>query len=545
MIPLAALDCLDRLLRDLCRDDKPFGGKILLLGGDFRQILPVLPHAEPAEVVANTILHHYTMRDGTFQKFSLTENMRLSRDARDSATHRDWLLRLGEGSLDGLPDLQAPSISLPSQLCMPDGQPLEALIDWTYPDVRGNADATASGVDVETADAWFRERAILTPRNDEARQANDLILERLDPATETLSLGHDSIKDPEGEDAASFPEEFLHTLQPGGFPPHALRLRRGAVVMILRNLDKTRGLCNGVRAVVLRASARILDVRVLSGPAAGDRVFLPRIPFLSNAGEFPFVLRRRQFPVALAWAMTMHKAQGQSLARCGVLLERPVFTHGQLYVSASRATSAGGLRFWLGESEGHGHRDEDGNPYDEPRTHNVVFKSVLQLSSASGSNDTRNITAQAARPLRATDVPSELAPRARSASTDSASTEESSNEYRDLSSTAQTSLHNRLLGKGSADFAAAELGATGDPDMQPPARPLDFDDSCGDDGADDTDQALLRAQEDRARSLGVLPSVWWEVAQRPAADRALFLEIEAAPASSGGAASSSSAGAPH
>ncbi len=150
MIPLAALDCLDRLLHDLCRGDRPFGGKILLLGGDFRQILPVLPHAEPAEVVANTILHHYTMRDGTFQKFSLTENMRLSRDARDSATHRDWLLRLGEGSLDGSPDLQAPSISLPSQLCMPDGQPLEALIDWTYPDVRGNADATASGVDVET-----------------------------------------------------------------------------------------------------------------------------------------------------------------------------------------------------------------------------------------------------------------------------------------------------------------------------------------------------------------------------------------------------------
>ena len=40
MIPVAALDCVDRLLRDLMADNRPFGGKIVLLGGDFQQILP-------------------------------------------------------------------------------------------------------------------------------------------------------------------------------------------------------------------------------------------------------------------------------------------------------------------------------------------------------------------------------------------------------------------------------------------------------------------------------------------------------------------------
>ena len=88
MVPLAALDCVDRLLRDLTGSTTPFGGNILVVGGDFRQILPVVPRANEAEVVANTILQHYTMRDGTFQKATLTENMRLRMSGGEDATHR-------------------------------------------------------------------------------------------------------------------------------------------------------------------------------------------------------------------------------------------------------------------------------------------------------------------------------------------------------------------------------------------------------------------------------------------------------------------------
>ena len=64
MVPLAALDCVDRLLRDLTGDSRLFGGKVLVLGGDFRQLLPFLPGADEPEQVANTILHHYSMHEG-------------------------------------------------------------------------------------------------------------------------------------------------------------------------------------------------------------------------------------------------------------------------------------------------------------------------------------------------------------------------------------------------------------------------------------------------------------------------------------------------
>ncbi len=55
--------------------------------------------------------------------------------------------------------------------------------------------------------------------------------------------------------------------------------------------------------------------------------------------DLPFTLNRMQFPVLLAFAVTINKSQGQTFDRVGILLEEPVFSHGQLYVAFSRATS--------------------------------------------------------------------------------------------------------------------------------------------------------------------------------------------------------------
>ncbi|OWZ15113.1 Helitron helicase [Phytophthora megakarya] len=55
--------------------------------------------------------------------------------------------------------------------------------------------------------------------------------------------------------------------------------------------------------------------------------------------EFPFTMRRKQFPVVPSFAITINKAQGQSIHHVGIYLESPVFAHGQLYVALSRVTS--------------------------------------------------------------------------------------------------------------------------------------------------------------------------------------------------------------
>ena len=178
-------------------------------------------------------------------------------------------------------------------------------------------------------------------------------------------------------------------------------------MIVLRNLDKDRGICNGCRCLVLQVSSRMLDVRVLTGRAAGQRVLLPRIPFRSGGSEFPFILRRRQFPVRLAWAMSIHKAQGQTLKRCGVYLPEPVFTHGQLYVCASRASSAQGLRFWLGiHGDGHGYQAVSDADDEQPHTHNIIYAAVLRMVNPAGPADDTVAAGFATPPA----VPHEAAP---------------------------------------------------------------------------------------------------------------------------------------
>ena len=55
MAPSVALTAVDRLLRDIMQSKKPFGGKVLLLGGDFRQTLPIVLHGKQSQIVQTTI----------------------------------------------------------------------------------------------------------------------------------------------------------------------------------------------------------------------------------------------------------------------------------------------------------------------------------------------------------------------------------------------------------------------------------------------------------------------------------------------------------
>ena len=101
-----------------------------------------------------------------------------------------------------------------------------------------------------------------------------------------------------------------------------------------------------------------------SGDHAGEVVLIPRIELTTTDGDFPFQWSRRQFPVRPAFAMTINKSQGQTLGQVGVWLEDPVFTHGQLYVAASRVGHPSAIHFAIRKSNGR-------------QTRNVVYQEVL------------------------------------------------------------------------------------------------------------------------------------------------------------------------
>jgi ATP-dependent DNA helicase PIF1 len=86
-----------------------------------------------------------------------------------------------------------------------------------------------------------------------------------------------------------------------------------------------------------------IQVRLLGGDFNSQLRTIPRIKLQSTDQQLSFTLSRKQFPIALCFAMTINKSQGQSFEAVGVDLRSPVFTHGQFYVAASRVTSKAGL----------------------------------------------------------------------------------------------------------------------------------------------------------------------------------------------------------
>jgi len=70
------------------------------------------------------------------------------------------------------------------------------------------------------------------------------------------------------------------------------------------------------------------------GHFKGEEVVIPRIPMVTEVSIF--VLKRVQYPIRLAFAITINKSQGQTLRTVGLDLEQQCFAHGQLYVGCSR-----------------------------------------------------------------------------------------------------------------------------------------------------------------------------------------------------------------
>ena len=123
--------------------------------------------------------------------------------------------------------------------------------------------------------------------------------------------------------------------------------------MVIRNYAPQLGVCNGTRVMIRKMTHRLLTVVILTGPKQGNEIQLPRICCDSAEDtDLPFALRRYQFPVRLAWAMTINKSQGQTFGeRIGIYLNKPVFAHGQLYCALSRATCGKPVRIWANEYE--------------------------------------------------------------------------------------------------------------------------------------------------------------------------------------------------
>ncbi len=107
-----------------------------------------------------------------------------------------------------------------------------------------------------------------------------------------------------------YPVEFLNILQFSGIANHELELKVGVPILLLRNFNQSIGLCNGTKLIVKRLGQRVIEAEIIIGNNVGKRVFIPRIIMSPSRTDWPFVLCRHQFPVRVAFAITINKSQG-------------------------------------------------------------------------------------------------------------------------------------------------------------------------------------------------------------------------------------------
>ncbi|KAH8968658.1 hypothetical protein BDL97_03G140000 [Sphagnum fallax] len=294
-------------LDDAHATDKIFGGKTVVLGGDFRQILPVVPKGGREDIHV-TILHlHINMQV-------------MASNSEEQREFTKWVLNVGDSNIPSIVEEEGVDpdwIKIPSHMRLPiEDCSLRGLIRTIYPHHR-----------CHSGDAMYlMQCSILAPKNTNVDEVNNAILESL--------------------------SEESHT----GIANHELELKVGVPILLLRNLNQSIGLCNGTRLIVKRLGQRVIEAEIITGNNVGKRVFIPRIIMSPFGTDWPFVLHRCQFPVRVAFAITINKSQGQTFNN----------SHGQLYVAISRVTSSANIKIF---------NDQGPDKY----MRNVVYKEVLEM----------------------------------------------------------------------------------------------------------------------------------------------------------------------
>ena len=118
--------------------------------------------------------------------------------------------------------------------------------------------------------------------------------------------------------------------------PAKVTLRQGDWVLLMQTMDKVEGLVSNVRLRVERLRPNCVLCSLDRGDGAKTLHVIYRRPFSIKVGQTGIVVVRQQLPLVPAYALTLNKAQGQTLGRVLFDARRCPFSHGHTYVLFSR-----------------------------------------------------------------------------------------------------------------------------------------------------------------------------------------------------------------
>jgi hypothetical protein len=264
MMHRQAFEAIDRTLHDLMQlddaqaNEKIFGGKTVVLGGDFRQILPIIPKGGREDIVSASLPRSHLWQHVIILHLHI--NMRvMATNSEEQREFAKWVLNVGDGNLPTIAEEEGVDpdwIEIPSHMRLPaEDCNLRGLIRIVYPNHR-----------CHSKDAMYlMQRNILAPKNTDVDEVNNAILESLSEESHTYLSANSLTPIEEGVSVAAgvsmdslYPVEFLNTLRFSGIANHELQLRVGVPILLLRNLNQSIGLCNGTRLIVKKLGQRVI-----------------------------------------------------------------------------------------------------------------------------------------------------------------------------------------------------------------------------------------------------------------------------------------------
>ena len=308
MIRSDTFEKMDRILQVICKNGRPFGGKQIILFGDIFQLPPVVKGDEEFELIERFggvhFFEAFSYKQGHFAFVELSTNHR----QEDDRPFFEILNRVRSG------------------------QASESDIDALNQRViRGDEPAESGTVR-------------LFPKKKDAESFNNLVLSKINSAEHKFMAN-----------VWSRNKQPVRSLEKRFPIAQCLRLKVGAQVMMITN-DPQKRWSNGTMGVVERIERREpSESSSRQGPIEvtvrfGDKAYaIPKATFTEEEAverggsiEYEPVVEVKQFPMVLAWALTIHKSQGLTYDRvtCGL---NGCFSPGQAYVALSRCKSLNGL----------------------------------------------------------------------------------------------------------------------------------------------------------------------------------------------------------
>jgi len=317
---------IDRLLCDIDPANKElaFAGKIVILGGDWKQAAAI-PNKRSFRFIYNNLVHdqqweasvknskYFRSDRGNKPIFETTRLTINNRVITGQEHFKNWLKVIGTGH--NVDHNHSERIEVPQNLCALNKADL---INFVFPPEVLQDPMNPDNV------KKLQGSAILASRNDEVMNIHQSIMDSINGEERIYQAVHRAYEDhPMDALAVNVDDaniEHMMRKDPSGWPPSKLKLKVGAIMLLIRNISIDQGLCNGTRVQIAELypdNDNIIKCRHVTGERGerGEEFYLFRYDFQRGGDEREnqtggIRISRFQFPLRPGFALTINKAQG-------------------------------------------------------------------------------------------------------------------------------------------------------------------------------------------------------------------------------------------